>query len=103
MTIEKGVLVVTVRAKITLWVGRGATGDLRAGAMTVLKDAGPVVGVDALEVTGFRPTATDIRVDLQATVKLHTPRCDIQSTESALCDGFGIISADINWLTEDNS
>lgn len=87
--------VVTANTEITLWVPRGAAGDLAAGAMDVLVDATPIASVEQLDVVGFRPTATDIRVDLVVDVGVHTAEADTTAVETALTDGFGIITADV--------
>lgn len=93
-------LVVTASTEITLWVPRGAAGDLTAGAMDVLVDAAPIASVEQLDVVGFRPTATDIRVDLVADVCVHTADVDATAVETALVDGFGIITADVTAIEQ---
>lgn len=95
MTMHDPLLVVTVSTEITLWVPRGAAGDLTAGAMDVLADAAPITSIEQLDVVGFRPTATDIRVDLAADVCVRTQETDATAVETALTDGFGIITADV--------
>jgi hypothetical protein len=76
---------------LRVWVPRGAAGDLVAGARDVLRDVQCVVSVDRLDVEGFRPTATDIRVDLSADVALAS-----EADEAALEAGFGVIEASID-------
>lgn len=95
MTMHDPLTVVRASTEITLWVPRGAAGDLAAGAMDVLADATPIASVEQLDVVGFRPTATDIRVDLVVDVCVHTVETDATSVETALTDGFGIITADV--------
>ncbi|RRJ28035.1 hypothetical protein [Halocatena pleomorpha] len=96
MTMEESVLVVTASTDITLWVSRGAAGDLTAGAMDVLTSATPVAAVEEIDVVGCRPTATDIRVDLVVEVQVRTATTETGAVEAALCDGFGIITADVS-------
>ena len=78
------------RVAVTLWVPRGAAGDLAGGARAVLEDAQAVDRIEALDVTGFRPTATDIRVDLDAQVVL-APDADA----AAIADAFGILDVEV--------
>ena len=78
------------RVAVTLWVPRGAAGDLAGGARGVLEDVQHVDRVEELEVTGFRPTATDIRVDLDARVTL-APDADA----AAIADGFGVLDVEV--------
>lgn len=92
---EDPILVVTASVDLTLWVPRGAAGDLTAGAMDVLTSATPIVAVEELDVVGCRPTATDIRVDLAADVRVRTAETDADTVEAALCDGFGILTAEV--------
>ncbi len=96
---EDPVLVVTASTDITLWVSRGAAGDLTAGAMDVLTSATPVVTVEEIDVVGCRPTATDIRVDLVVEVQVRTAATEPRAVETALCDGFGIIAADVSAIS----
>lgn len=93
---EDPILVVTASVDITLWVPRGAAGDLTAGAMDVLTSATPVVAVEEIDVVGCRPTATDIRVDLTADVRIRTESSDTNAVEATLCDGFGILTAEVS-------
>jgi hypothetical protein len=95
MAMHDPMLVVTASAEITLWIHRGAAGDLAAGAKEVLTNAEPVASIDRLDVIGFQPTATDIRVDLTAIVGIHAADSDPGTVETALVDGFGIITADV--------
>ncbi|WP_254536934.1 hypothetical protein [Halomarina litorea] len=76
---------------VRVWVPRGAAGDLAGGARDVLDGVESVAAVDRLEVVGFRPTATDIRVDLEAEVALAAG-----ADESTLESGFGVIEASID-------
>jgi hypothetical protein len=94
-------VVVTVNAEITLWIHRGAAGDLAAGAREVLANTDPVASIDDLDVIGFRPTATDIRVDLTAHVRVYAVHPDADSVEDALVDGFGIITTDVTAIESD--
>jgi hypothetical protein len=87
MSMELAVTSVAVR----LWVPRGAAGDLAGGAEQVLEDAQAIERIEALDVTGFRPTATDIRVDLDARVVL-APGADA----AAVSDAFGILDAEVD-------
>lgn len=96
---EDPVLVVTARTDITLWVPRGAAGDLTAGAMDVLTSVTAIVAIEEIDVVGCRPTATDIRVDLVVDVELRTAATDTGTVEAALCDGFGIITADVSAIS----
>ncbi len=77
------------RVAVKLWVPRGAAGDLAGGARTVLEDVQAVDRIETLDVTGFRPTATDIRVDLDARVYL-APDADAE----AIAEGFGVLEAE---------
>lgn len=90
---EDPISVVAASVDITLWVPRGAAGDLTAGAMAVLVDATPIASVDGIDVVGCRPTATDIRVDLTAELGVYTP--EPAALEAVLCDCFGIITAEV--------
>lgn len=101
MAMHDPMLVVTASADITLWIHRGAAGDLAAGAKEVLVNADPVASIDHLDVTGFQPTATDIRVDLTVVVSVHTADSDPATAEAALADGFGIIAADVTGIESD--
>lgn len=96
---EDPVVVVTTSTDITLWVPRGAAGDLTAGAMDVLTSATPIIAVEEINVVGCRPTATDIRVDLVVDVQVRTAATDAEAVEAALCDGFGIITADVSTIS----
>ena len=78
------------RVAVKLWVPRGAAGDLAGGARAVLEDVQAVADVETLDVTGFRPTATDIRVDLDARVVL-APDADA----AAVAEGFGVLEAEV--------
>jgi hypothetical protein len=102
MALHDPMLVVTVSTEITLWVPRGAAGDLAAGAREVLASADPVDSIDQLDVVGFRPTATDIRVDLTAVVHVYAADPDVDRVEAALADGFGIITADVTTIRREN-
>ncbi len=79
------------RVAVKLWVPRGAAGDLAGGARAVLEDAQAVDRIETLDVTGFRPTATDIRVDLDARVVL-APEADV----AAIGDAFGVLDAEVD-------
>ncbi len=76
---------------IRVWVPRGAAGDLAGGARDVLEGVQCVVAVESLDVVGFRPTATDIRVDLDAEVALTA-----DADEETIAAGFGVIEASID-------
>lgn len=84
-----------VRCEITLWVSRGAAGDLAAGARDVLSGVDTIASITRLEVREFRPTATDIRVDLVVDARVHAEEDRI---ETRLVDGFGIITASVRPL-----
>ncbi|MWG33010.1 hypothetical protein [Halomarina oriensis] len=79
------------RVAVRLWVPRGAAGDLAGGAQQVLDDAQAIDRIETLDVTGFRPTATDIRVDLDARVVL-APGDDA----AAIGDAFGILEVEVD-------
>jgi hypothetical protein len=79
------------RVAVTLWVPRGAAGDLAGGARGVLEDVQAIDRVETVDVTGFRPTATDIRVDLDARIAL-APDAETADLE----DGFGVLDAEVN-------
>lgn len=96
MAMHDPMLVVRASSEITLWIHRGAAGDLAAGAREVLVNADTVASIDHLDVTGFQPTATDIRVDLTVVVSVYAANNDSATVEAALTDGFGIIAADVN-------
>jgi hypothetical protein len=78
-------------AAVRLWVPRGAAGDLAGGARRVLEGVRAVERVESLAVEGFRPTATDIRVELRAEVALASD-ADARDLE----DGFGIVEATLD-------
>lgn len=80
---------VVATVEVTLWVPRGAAGDLRAGTREVLDGVDAVRAVEAFEIEAVRPTATDIRLDLAAELRLPTGA----DVEAALTDGFGVLSA----------
>lgn len=84
MAVELSATTVAVR----LWVPRGAAGDLTGGARDVLEDVRVVERVESLAVENFRPTATDIRVELRAEVALAGD-ADADDIE----DGFGVVEA----------
>ncbi|MFC6836811.1 hypothetical protein [Halomarina ordinaria] len=79
------------RVAVRLWVPRGAAGDLAGGARRVLEAVSTVDRVETLEVTGFRPTATDVRVEVRATVALAagTDAADLEA-------GFGVVEAAVD-------
>lgn len=84
-----------VRCEITLWVSRGAAGDLAAGARDVLSGVETIASITRLEVREFRPTATDIRVDLVVDARVNS---EDDRIETRLADGFGIITANVQRL-----
>lgn len=86
MAVELSATTVAVR----LWVPRGAAGDLAGGARDVLEDVRVVERVESLAVEGFRPTATDIRVELRAEIALAG-----DADASDLVDGFGVVEATV--------
>lgn len=86
MAVELSATTVAVR----LWVPRGAAGDLAGGARDVLEDVRVVERVESLAVEGFRPTATDIRVELRAEIALAG-----DADASDLEDGFGVVEATV--------
>lgn len=76
---------------LRVWIPRGAAGDLVGGARDVLDGVQCVAAVERLDVVGFRPTATDIRVDLDAELALAA-----DADERALEAGFGVVEASID-------
>ena len=76
---------------------RGAAGDLEAGARDVLAKVDAVESIDEMDVTGFRPTANDIRVDLSTRLRVTAPR---SAVADALEDGFAIL--DVTVADEDH-
>lgn len=91
-SVHDSVLTDTVTAEVTLWVPRGAAGDLEAGARDVLAKVDAVESIDEMDVTGFRPTANDIRVDLRTRLSVTAPR---SAVADALEDGFGVLDATV--------
>jgi hypothetical protein len=75
-------------------VARGAAGDLAGGARARLEAVDAVAAVETVEVTGFRPTANDVRVDLTAEVRVRAAP-DPDAVAEALEDGFAILEADV--------
>jgi hypothetical protein len=83
---------VAATVEVTLWVPRGAAGDLRAGTREVLDGVDAVASVESVDIGAVRPTATDIRLDLVAELRL---RIGEGPAAAALADGFGVLSAEV--------
>jgi len=66
----------TVCASVLVAVTRDATGDLHEGATARLAAVDGVAAVEALDVTGVRPTLNDLRVEAEAVLALDPPDAD---------------------------
>jgi len=87
---------VRVVADLTMHVSRNATGDLEAGAESVVARIDAVESVDGVDVTDLQPRLNDLQVE--ATVEATLDVDDAPDTEAAtrevLADGFGVDSVD---------
>jgi len=91
MAVHDPASTVVATVEVTLWVPRGAAGDLRAGTQEVLDGVDAVRAVEAFDVETVRPTATDIRLDLAAELRLRT-----EDVETALTEGFGVLAVTVH-------
>ncbi|MFB6073152.1 MAG: hypothetical protein ABEJ88_09310 [Halobacterium sp.] len=84
----------TVRfvADLTMQVPRNATGDLDAGAETVVSRIDAVGAVEAVDVTDLRPRLNDLLVDATVTATVDVEDApDVEgAAHAALADGFGV-------------
>lgn len=78
-----------VRASLTVLVTRNADGDLQEGVRARLAAVDCVVGVDRADVSGLRPALNDLRVQVDAALRVGGPP-DAESVAAALESGFGV-------------
>ncbi|WP_049916710.1 hypothetical protein [Halogeometricum pallidum] len=78
-----------VRASLTVLVTRNADGDLAEGVRARLAAVDCVVGVDRADVSGLRPALNDLRVQVDAALRVSGPP-DEASVAAALESGFGV-------------
>lgn len=89
----------TVTAEATVLVPRGTDGGLGAAARDVLATVDGVHTVTDLRNRGFRPRATDVRVDVTARMTVEaTP--DPDRIADRLEDGFGVRTATVTGIDE---
>ncbi|MFB6074424.1 MAG: hypothetical protein ABEJ89_05385 [Haloarculaceae archaeon] len=84
---------VDATAAVSLRVPRGEAGDLESGVAEVLESVESVETVAVDQVTGVRPTWTDLRVDVDArfTVRVPADHDDrVATVRELLADGFGV-------------
>jgi len=79
----------TVTAEATVLVPRGTGSALGVAARDVLGTVDGVHTVTNVRNRGFRPRATDVRVDITAQVMLDAPP-DPDRIADLLADGFGV-------------
>ncbi|ADQ66179.1 hypothetical protein C499_09694 [Halogeometricum borinquense DSM 11551] len=78
-----------VAASLTVLVTRDADGDLQEGVRARLDAVECVASVDRVDVSGLRPALNDMRVDLDAALRVSGPP-DAESVADALEAGFGV-------------
>jgi hypothetical protein len=78
-----------VRASLTVLVTRNADGDLQSGVRARLAAVDCVVGVDRADVSGLRPALNDVRVQVDAALRVSGP-ADAAAVAAALESGFGV-------------
>lgn len=78
-----------VRASLTVLVTRNADGDLREGVRARLAAVDCVAGVDRVDVSGLRPALNDVRVQVDAALRVGGPP-DPEAVAAALESGFGV-------------
>lgn len=78
-----------VRASLTVLVTRDGDGDLREGVRARLAAVDCVVAVDRADVSGLRPALNDVRVDVDAALRVDGPP-DERRVAAALEAGFGV-------------
>lgn len=100
MAVQQTDTTVEVRTALALWVPRDAMGDLTAGVRDVLLGVDGVEAATVVEVTDLRPTATDLRVQAEADLRLDRDRAaDTDAARKLLADGFGV--TDVEHVTLD--
>lgn len=78
-----------VRASLTVLVTRNADGDLEEGVRARLAAVDCVVGVDRADVSGLRPALNDLRVQVDAALRVSGPPDEV-GVAAALESGFGV-------------
>lgn len=79
-----------VRASMTVLVTRDADGDLAAGVRERLAAIESVDAVRSVEIGGLRPALNDLRVDVEAELRVDVPPDDADRASASLADGFGV-------------
>lgn len=79
-----------VRASMTVLVTRDADGDLSVGVRKRLAAVESVERVECVEIRGLEPSLNDLRVDVDATLRLDVPPDDGEEATATLADGFGV-------------
>ncbi|MFC6824085.1 hypothetical protein [Halopelagius fulvigenes] len=79
-----------VRASMTVLVTRDADGDLAAGVRKRLAAVESVESVESVEIRGLKPALNDLRVGVDATLRLDVPPDDRERAAESLADGFGV-------------
>lgn len=82
----------TCRAKLSVRVPRGATGDVEGGVRDVVSSVDGVARVDVHDLEGVRPDALDLYVEARATVAFDEAVTD---PATRLGDGFGVLQVDV--------
>ncbi|SFR51075.1 hypothetical protein [Halogeometricum limi] len=77
-----------VRASLTVLVTRDADGDLQEGVRARLAAVDCVVAVDRVDVSGLRPALNDLRVEVDAAMRVRDPSDG--GLSDALEAGFGV-------------
>lgn len=78
----------TCRAKLSVRVPRGATGDVEGGVHDVVSNVDGVARVDVHDLEGVRPDALDLHVEARVTVAFREAVTD---PAARLGDGFGVL------------
>jgi len=103
MAVHATTVEVDARADLELWVRRGEAGGVSDGVESVLTGIEAVEAHDVVEITGVRPMANELRVnvtvDLTVRVTSDDPR---RVTGERLADGFGVTDVAALTLDTDN-
>lgn len=97
MAVQAETVEVDARADLSLWVRRGEAGGVTDGVETVLDGVDCVTAHDIVEVTGVRPLANELRLDVTADVTVRIERSFESrsvAVQEELADGFGVTDVD---------
>jgi hypothetical protein len=81
---------VVVRATMTVLVTRDADGDLAAGVRARLAAVDAVERVESVEIRGLRPSLNDLRVRVDAALRIDAPPDGLDGAAASLEAGFGV-------------